>query len=217
MCGRYALALAGKLEGLPFTEDSAQLEIELPWESYNIAPGSQAPILDSDERLKLALWGLIPHWSKEPPKRPLFNARSETAASKPSFRTAYARHRCAVPASGFYEWEKVGPKTRKPYYMAAGSGPLLWLAGLASDWSGPDGGSLSTFCILTRCSAGTPVEKLHDRCPVTLSEEEILSWLKGEVSHRDLSPPQFLPPVAVHPNVNRAKHDSPQNILPLTP
>jgi putative SOS response-associated peptidase YedK len=217
VCGRYALSLAGKLDELPFTEDSVQLELELPWECYNISPGTQAPILDSDGFLRLSLWGLIPHWSKTPPKRPLFNARSETADSKPSFRTAYKNHRCAVPASGYFEWEKIDRKTRHPYYISSRSGHLLWLAGLASTWKDQDGRPLSTFCVLTQSSDGSVVESLHHRCPVALQEHRIQAWVKGECSHQEAKADDVLrAPFRVSMSVNHARNDNPSNIQPIS-
>jgi putative SOS response-associated peptidase YedK len=214
MCGRYVLELSGRLEELDFEEESAQLELELPWECYNIAPTQRAPVLDSDRVLRLSLWGLIPHWSKTPPKRPLINARAETAAEKPSFRVAYKRHRCAVPASGYFEWK--GPKTdRKPFYVPAKSGKLLWLAGLSSQWAHGDS-ILSTFTILTCSSENTALEELHHRCPVALGNAQVSTWLQGEIGVEEAQGCDlFGTPFEVTKEVNKAGNDSPSNIAPL--
>lgn len=216
MCGRYALVLSKEIDDLPFVEESSHLELELPWESYNIAPTQKVPILDRDCSLKLSTWGLIPHWSKQPPKRPLINSRLETAADKPSFRTAYKHHRCAVPAIGFFEWERLG-KRSLPYFIPPPKGKLLWLAGLASYWDSPELGSLLTHCLLTRDSGATPLESLHHRCPVTLEENSIRGWLQGEVGADTLlSGTNFGVPYRVSDAVNKASWDDPSNIEALS-
>jgi len=78
---------------------------------YNIAPTDQIPIVridprDGDRELTMARWGLIPFWMKEKPKVPHINARAETVHKLPLFREAFAKRRCLIPATGFYEWQK---------------------------------------------------------------------------------------------------------------
>lgn len=212
MCGRYVLELAGKLDELEFEEESVQLELELPWECYNIAPTTAAPVLDSDLRLGLAVWGLIPHWAKSPPKRPLFNARSETAAEKNSFRYAYKNHRCAVPATAYFEWKRQG-KEALPYCIKPREGEHFWFAGLHSRWGEKP---ISSFCVLTRSSLGTASEELHDRCPVVLEPGLVGGWLDGSLSHPEAELKSALAtPYQVSQAVNRASHDEPDNLNPL--
>ena len=213
MCGRYALVLTGKIKELPFVEISEQLQLELPFECYNIAPTLKVPILDSDRSLKFSTWGMIPHWSKTPPKRPLINARAETAASKPSFRVAYKNHRCAVPSSGFFEW--TGPsKQRVPHFIPPAHGDLMWFAGLASLWKGPQ--EILSHAVLTRPADETSVSRLHDRCPLTLTAEQIQPWLDGELDWEDVSPDApFDEPYRVTTAVNKADNDSPINLEPI--
>lgn len=214
MCGRYALVLSGKIKELPFVEVSDQLELELPWECYNVAPTMKVPILDSDGVLKYSTWGMIPHWSKSPPKRPLINARSETAAEKPSFRVAYRDHRCAIPISGFFEWS--GPdKDRIPYFIPPAHDRLLWLAGLASRWRSPEGQELLTHSILTQTSEGTALATLHDRCPASLQESKVTDWLEGKAALVEaLAHTPFAEPYEVTREVNKAANDSPKNLSP---
>ncbi|MFA5507387.1 MAG: SOS response-associated peptidase [Vulcanimicrobiota bacterium] len=213
MCGRYALVLSGKIADLPFVEISDQLELELPWECYNVAPTMKVPILDSDNRLKFSTWGLIPHWAKEPPKRPLINARVETASEKPSFRDAYRSHRCAVPSSGFFEWTG-SSKERMPHFIPPAGGDLLWFAGLACLRKGPH--PILSHTVLTRSSEETRVARLHDRCPVTLSQDSLEPWLQGEVGWEELKGGDpFAEPFRVTGRVNKADHDSPENLQPL--
>lgn len=195
-------------------EISDQLELELPWECYNVAPTMQVPILDSDQNLKLSTWGMIPHWAKTPPKRPLINARAETAATKPSFRVAYKSHRCAIPSSGFFEWTGP-PRDRVPHFIPPSSGNLMWFAGLASLWKGA--GEILSHAVLTRSSGESTVARLHDRCPVTLTSETMAGWLKGELQWEEVaSDDAFAEPFRVTSAVNKADNDSPTNLEPLS-
>lgn len=212
MCGRYALKLpAGALE-LPFVEESEFPKLELPWEHYNVCPGTQAPILDKGGVLRSALWGLIPHWAKEPPKRPLINARLETAATRASFRQAWTDQRCVVPTSGFYEWSEVDGK-RAPYFIPPGGQgeSLLWLAGLAS-YSKDD--QRWSYTVLTEDSQGSPVHPYHDRMPVALRDAAaVTAWLQGG---GDPGPRAILgDPYRVSPKMNAASVNDPSNLDPL--
>lgn len=212
MCGRYALTLAGKLDEISFPEESVQLELELPWECYNVAPTVEAPILDHDRSLKLSRWGLIPHWAKTPTKRPLFNARSETVATKSSFRTAYQYHRCAVPATGYFEWLRSEEK-KTPYFVRPQVEELFWLAGLACDWRNPEGAKNSTFTILTQASEGSSISWLHDRCPIPLDWDQVGLWLNRELEVDQIRTKALLgEPYKVAQLVNYVKNDSPENI-----
>lgn len=217
MCGRYALELAGTLDSVPFPEESVQLELELPWECYNIAPTTRAPIIDHSRKLKLARWGLVPHWAKEPTKRPLINARSETVATKPSFRKAYHSSRCAVPASAYFEWLTTEDGSKKPYCIKPLVESQFWLAGLSWDWQQLKGEKIiSTFTILTQSSEGSETAWLHDRCPVPLSWDDIVPWLNHEIEVEQLGNKELLSqPYPVTDKVNSAKNDSPENLLPI--
>jgi putative SOS response-associated peptidase YedK len=215
MCGRYALKLLAGVLDLPFVEESAHPQLELPWEHYNVCPGTVAPIVDKHGVLRPALWGLIPHWSKEPPKRPLFNARLETAPERSSFRTAWQSQRCVVPTSGFYEWSD-SSGTRQPYFIPPESdGSLLWLAGLAARSTTPQGEPGWTYAVLTKGSNGTPVEGYHDRIPVMLTPDRVSAWLHGA------DPPAGLHPIGqpyrVSARVNVAAVNEPSNLKPEGP
>ena len=118
MCGRYTLtapseSLAEMLPGLEITDEISP--------RYNIAPTQEVAVVpnNGENRMEHFRWGLIPSWAKDPKiGNRMINARSETLAEKPSFRTAYKRRRCLVLADGYYEWrreEERGPKT--PYYI----------------------------------------------------------------------------------------------------
>ena len=117
---------------------------------YNLAPSQNAAVVrdeDGERRLSMLRWGLIPGWAKDPSiGHKLINARAETAAVKPSFRAAYSKRRCLVPADGFYEWRREG-EVRQPWLIAPRDGGIVAFAGLWERWSVPEGavlrGSLS--------------------------------------------------------------------------
>jgi putative SOS response-associated peptidase YedK len=171
MCGRYTLyhdeedlTRLFELDAFPIVR------------RYNIAPTQSAPIVRERDGVRERLdarWGLVPHWVKDPAtfKALLFNARSETAAEKPSFRDAMKRSRCAVPASGFFEWVRTEGSTQ-PYHIVRRDGAPMILAGLASQH--PLSGA--TFTILTTVP-NARVSELHDRMPVILPPEDLARWL----------------------------------------
>ncbi len=132
----------------------------------------------SGERIVQTLrWGLLPSWAKdETIANRLINARAETLAEKPSFRSAYRKRRCIVPADGFYEWAK-RPDGKQPYYIHASDGSILAFAGLWERWTRPDDGDvIDSFTIVTTAANGR-VHPLHDRMPVILAPEAVASWL----------------------------------------
>ena len=115
----------------------------LPPARYNIAPTQPIAVVrvqESVARVEPARWGLIPHWKKDLDGPPLFNARAETVATKPSFREAFAHNRCIIPLDGYYEWKADLPSPgggtkvkgkKTPYYVTGPEG-MLFAAGL---WS----------------------------------------------------------------------------------
>ena len=154
--------------------------------SYNIAPTQQVPIIVEIEveavpsrQLHPARWGLIPSWAKEV-STPLFNARIESALEKPSFREATQKKRCAIPASGYFEW-KATDSGKQPFYIHPSEG-MLAFAGIYSWWRDPakqanDPTRWVLSCsILTKDSAPA-LSSIHDRNPVFLSEDNLSAWL----------------------------------------
>lgn len=154
------------------------------WEPrYNIAPTTVVPVIAFDARKRRKLvpmrWGLHPHWSKDSPQEskygPLFNARIETAAEKPSFRTPWKRRRALIPATHWYEW--TGEQGGKiPWCIKPESGGLFAFAGLWDHWRVDEGISLLSCTILTHDADG-PVSELHHRVPARLSETQWDAWL----------------------------------------
>ena len=189
MCGRFALYITleelADYFGLP--EPPAHFAPR-----YNIAPTQPVGIVRINARTQerewaLALWGLIPSWSKDPSMGVrMINARAETVEEKPSFRAAFKRRRCILPASGFYEWKKMNGGKR-PYFITSASNEPLGLAGLWESWSGPNGEELESCTILTT-DANEAVADLHDRMPVILAPEDYDEWLGAG---KDATPAQL--------------------------
>lgn len=182
MCGRFALISSTEEVADALGIDPATIaDIPLAVPRYNIAPTQPvlAAYLDDNgqRRLTFFQWGLIPSWSKDVTiGSRLINARSETVTEKPSFRNAFKRRRCLIPADGFYEWQKLNGG-KQPMYIHGADGRPLALAGLWEVWQDPEGTRLQTCTILTT----TPNElmaSIHDRMPVILEPEDFTMWLE---------------------------------------
>ena len=185
MCGRFALKTlpAGLIQ--QFELDECVDFLPQP----NMAPGSDIPVIryspEGKRVLHLLKWGLVPRWAKDPSiGNKLINARSESLAEKPSFRDAYQKRRCLIPADGFYEWKTEG-KTMQAYYFSLRSGEPLALAGLWEAWRSPDGNILRTVCIITT-EANAVMKPIHDRMPVVVKPEDWDKWLTESVEHAEM-------------------------------
>lgn len=136
---------------------------------------------EGDERrvLGLARFGFVPHFAKELKEGDKhFNARAETAHEKPLFRTAFARRRCLVPVSAFYEWQRLGGKSFRHTFRPRET-PFLALAGLWSTFRAPDGQKIGSFAILTT-EPNALVAPIHDRMPVVLPAAAQKVWLSAD-------------------------------------
>lgn len=181
MCGRYVFAiLPSQLETLfGLHQTPADLQAR-----YNIAPTQVAPVIridpQGDGRVCSTLrWGLIPKWAKDPGiASSLINARCETVADKPAFRSAYRSRRCLVPATGFYEWKKTDGRTKQPYFIHRADQRPIAMAGLWENWTDPvSSNPVETFTILTTV-ASDAIRPLHDRMPVIIPPERFEEWLR---------------------------------------
>ena len=177
MCGRYAISLTlDQLAELFETEDRPNFGA-----SWNAAPTQQLPVIrrggQGEARLSLVRWGLVPHWSKTGPDggKPLINARSETAAQKPTFRSALQRRRALIPADGFYEWSRREDGSKQPWYISRADGAAMVMAGVWERW-GEGADRLDSFAILTH-EAGPDIAHLHHRSPVFVEREDFTRWL----------------------------------------
>jgi putative SOS response-associated peptidase YedK len=221
MCGRFALYVSeADLAALFGCPELAGFRLE---RRYNIAPGQWILILrpEGGARVpRLARWGLIPSWTKDPAGGPRpINARAETLARKPSFRTALDRSRCIVPASGFFEWRKAD---RQPFFIRMKGGAPFAFAALEETWRGPEG-TVRTCAVITTEPNGL-VAPVHDRMPVILGPEAREAWLDPGNRDREALlallrpfPAEAMEAWPVGPAVGSPARDAPSLVDPVDP
>lgn len=221
MCGRFVRSSSVHVISKEFglEEDSPELE-----PGYNIAPAQDIAMIINDgvRRMIMCRWGFLPPWTKDfTAARRMINARSETAADKPSFRSAFRKSRGLIVADGFYEWRKSG-KTKSPVYIHLRSGKPFGMAGLFSSITSPEGEKIGTCAIMTT-EANLLVRRVHNRMPVILRKETADLWLDPDVSDRETLLPILKPYSSdemvaydVSPAVNAPGNDSPDNIRPIS-
>ncbi|MBU0676125.1 MAG: SOS response-associated peptidase [Proteobacteria bacterium] len=214
MCGRFALPI-------PFNKVMdhflVRSELAVP-PRYNIAPTQETIVIRQKSLTTMEItpmrWGLIPGWAKSAEiGAKLINARSETLAGKPSFRTAYKTRRCLIPASGFFEWQQQGNR-KQPYYIGLKGGKLFAMAGLWESWRDPAEKIVLSFTIITT-EANSFVTRIHERMPVIIDREQYGLWLNPTTDTTILS--QILKPWSsmmmtswpVSTMVNNPKNDAP--------
>ena len=180
MCGRFALYSD------PFTLAKRFEAEELPElrPRYNVAPSQYIPIVreeDEKRRFELARWGLVPHWAKDVKiGYHMINARAETVAEKPAFRTAFKYRRCLIPADGFYEWQvKPDSKVKQPWFIVLRDREPRAFAELWEVWQSPEGEDLES-CSIIVTDANELMRPIHDRMPVILAPEDWDTWLETE-------------------------------------
>ena len=220
MCGRFTL-----------TADPSDLQEAVNWVDfgnadisprYNIAPSQGIPVVTNDGKKKLDFftWGLVPHWAKDPKIGfRMINARSETVATKPSFRNAFKKHRCLIPSNGFYEWK--GTKGQKqPMFLTLPDGGPFAFAGLWEIWDnrGKEQTPYRSCTILTR-EASESVKPIHHRMPVILKPEAYDIWLDPDNQNIDSISAVIqrqiyteLTSIPVSKQVNSVKNNGPENI-----
>lgn len=139
--------------------------------------------MDAQGASELAMlrWGLVPFWAKDPSiGNRMINARAETVAEKPSFRSAYKKRRCLILADGFYEWRKEGDG-KTPYFISLADGSPFAFAGLWEDWNSKESDeSLQSTAIITT-AANDFMAQLHQRMPVVMLPEQAERWLGGDM------------------------------------
>ncbi len=225
MCGRYTQHQSTDQIVIRFEVDSVLHETT---PRYNIAPTQRAPVVlqarvGSGRVLDAFKWGLIPSWAKDPTiGNRLLNARAETAAEKPSFRSALSRRRCLLPADGYYEWQAVG-KAKQPLYYHFIDTDLFAFAGLWETWNSPEGEAVHSFTILTT-EPNSLAAVAHDRMPVILGREDEALWLDPEVTDVNrilhLMRPAEAERMAVYPvspRVNKPADDDAGLVEPFVP
>ncbi|MEM1449524.1 MAG: SOS response-associated peptidase [Planctomycetota bacterium] len=182
MCGRYALTVEPDVLAALFALDGGP-EFDA---RYNAAPSQELPVVVSDgpERAREARpmrWGLVPSWAKDSKiGYRTINARSETAAEKPSFRAALKRRRCLVPASWFYEWKRDGDQ-KIPFRIRRTDERPLAFAGLWEHWKGSQNEPARTSFTILTTAANDDIGELHDRMPCLIEPDDFERWLTPEV------------------------------------
>jgi putative SOS response-associated peptidase YedK len=175
MCGRFTLRQAPAAIRDQFDLDA----VPTVEPRYNISPTqSILAVRRTDEKKEAVFlrWGLVPSWATDLSiGNRLLNARSETAAEKPSFRSAFKQRRCLIVADGFYEWQTVAGK-KQPVHFHFRDGRLFAFAGLWEHWNAPEGSAVETCTILTT-SSNDLIRALHDRMPVILPPVHYAVWL----------------------------------------
>jgi putative SOS response-associated peptidase YedK len=208
MCGRYSLTekdIGVVADALAAHYDDELVAAHKP--RYNIAPTQAAPIVTLEDKgrlISLAAWGFL-----EPGRKLSINARSETVASRPGIRDAFASRRCVVPADGFFEWR--GEKSaRQPIWFHRRDGKPIFFAGL---WQAGTNGA-PTFLVLTT-KPNDLVSPVHDRMPAILTTEQAGEWLKRpDVRLLGPVPDDYLVATAVSSRVNDVKNDDPSCLAP---
>ena len=227
MCGRYTLSPKPqellRLFGLNHSPELApRFNIAPTQTTFVVRPGqpstnSSDPLQSSNELVPMR-WGLLPHWASSPPTKPLINARAESIHQKTSFKEAFQKRRCLIPASGFFEWPQKG-RNKAPFYIGVAEWKLFTMAGIWEIWRGEDG-QLVTSCAIITTRANQLVEDLHPRMPVIVEPKDHQAWLSKGSSPPSLKallvpyPGERMQAVPVGAYVNSVGNEGPRCIKP---
>ncbi|WP_067455237.1 SOS response-associated peptidase [Actinomadura macra] len=245
MCGRYATTRARQelLDEFQVQFDAVDGDIE---PDYNVAPTKQVPAVltrrpkDAPEeeaavrQLRTLRWGLVPSWAKDLSiGSRMINARVETAHEKPSYRRAFAKRRCLLPADGYFEWytlqgqdepaEKKSKKPQKqPFFIHPKDDALMAIAGLYELWKNPADEWVWTCTVITT-DAPDDLGRIHDRMPMVVEPDRWQAWLDPALTDveevRGLLVPAMAGTMEAYPvskAVNNVKNNGPQLIEPST-
>jgi putative SOS response-associated peptidase YedK len=243
MCGRYASTRARQelLDEFQIELDASEDALE---PDYNVAPTKSVPAVikrvpKSEKQegesetpvrmLRAVRWGLVPSWAKDLSiGNRLINARIETVHEKPSYRRAFARRRCLLPADGFYEWYEIkapeGGKPRKqPFFIRPRGGAVMAMAGLYELWRDPEGEGewIWTTTVITT-AATDDVGRIHDRMPMIVEPKSWEAWLDPAITDADevlrLLEPAMAGRMEAYPvstAVNNVRNNGPSLVEPL--
>ena len=231
MCGRFVSTSTSLSIADFFSLDAVEEQLLEAGPRYNVAPTALVRVvLERGESrvLTACRWGLVPSWAKdESIGVRMINARSETVATKPSFRSAFAKRRCIIPVDGFYEWVNLKEsKTKQPYFIYSSAEEPLAFAGLWEEWRGDhvEGAEDSVLrtCTIITTQTNQKISALHDRMPVILPRESWDHWLSPQEQQRE-SLEELLVPAeedvleyfAVSTEVNNARNQGEQLIEAL--
>ncbi len=232
MCGRYAAATTAADWVEEFEVDAAPERVLAP--DFNVAPTKEMYLVAAGEsegqpvrRMEIARWGLIPSWAKESSVgAKLTNARVETVSEKPSFRSAFAKRRCLIPADGYYEWYRPEKGAKQPFYIHRSDGRSLAMAGLYEWWRDPANPEEEPrlTCTVITTAATAELAVIHDRMPVMIESADWGEWLDPAVPGKELSPPMLeggirlgLVAEPVSAAVGNVRNNGPSLITPISP
>jgi len=228
MCGRFVSSTPVSKLVEQFLVEDVKVEEHDP--SYNVAPTTEVMAIatgsEGVRRLGTFKWGLVPTWAKDPSiGNRMINLRAETVSEKPSFRRTLGKHRCIIPADGFYEWKDMGKGRKKqPFFIRARDGTVLAFAGLWEAWKEKDASDdewLRTCTIITT-EPNKLLEPIHNRMPVVLPPAAWDTWLDRDNTDVDEpttllkpAPDDLLEMFPVSTAVNSVANDSEELVLPL--
>ena len=237
MCGRFVLGAvraewSRDLEQIfasfhPDADSAIEWPPELPEPRprFNIAPTQSIwAVAMSGDRLKASRlrWGLVPSWADDVAVGArMINARGETVSSKASFRSAFARRRCVIPADGYIEWTgRAGDK--QPHLIARPGRQPFWMAGLweRNQKAAGQGAEIRSATVITT-SANEALRSIHDRMPVILTAQEAVRWVDLETDADQAqsliraAPDDLLSPTAINRRVNSVRNDDPACLEPV--
>ncbi|MEQ8427756.1 MAG: SOS response-associated peptidase [Gammaproteobacteria bacterium] len=210
MCGRYAIHSSQRelVEYFKLAQSDKFIQ------RFNVAPASKVPVirLESDKPVLVNChWGLIPHWARDTKIQPI-NARAETIADKPFFKSSFRNKRCLIPANGYYEWKNEAGK-KQPYYCKLKDTELFAFAGLWDRWEQDK--NVIDSCTIITTEANISMSSIHHRMPVILEPGNYHDWLAA-------AEPGLLKPYAgrmkcypVSTNVNNPANNSKSLIQPI--
>ena len=224
MCGRFSQTASPEI----VAEQFAVSEPPLFKPRYNIAPSQSVAAIriepdTTTRKLVMLRWGLIPSWAKDPTiGSQCINAKAETVAEKPSFRSAFKKRRCLVVATGFYEWQVQG-RTKQPMWIGLRSKRPFAFAGLWEHWKPAEGEPLETCTIITT-EPNDLMTPIHNRMPVILAPTLYDQWLDPTFQQIDALktllrpyPSEELTAYPVSTLVNNPRNDAPQVLEPVSP
>jgi len=229
VCGRFAQPRSAEELARIF---HARPAADVPGDRFNVAPTDEvaAVVEHHGERTVDAFrWGLVPFFAQSAKGGArLINARSETVETSPAFRSAYARHRCIIPADAFYEWRRErDPVTGKivrsePFAVRRSNGEPLAIAGIWSSWRDPETAARLYTCSILTTDPNELVARLHDRMPVVLDDGAWDAWLSETTPPAELrsllrpAPDGSLDAYAVSPAVNNVRNEGAELLAPLS-
>ena len=219
MCGRYAFfspaEAVTRLFGLAGPVDLAP--------RYNNAPMQEVAAVrvgaGGGRSLVLLSWGLLPHWAQDTRLAArMINARAETVATKPAFRSAFRQRRCLVLADGWYEWQTTAAG-RQPWFVHRRDGAPFGMAGLWERWQSPEEGEPLESCTIVTMPAAPSIRDIHDRMPAVIAPlaydrwldpaVQSVAWLEGQLGAGEDADWQAR---AVSSRVNSPRNEGPELI-----